>query len=194
MTAVATTSEYPVRFDCSYPEGGNRFLILARWLLAIPHLVITSILMDLVALFAFFAFFTILFTRRYPEGMFRLAVGFQRWYYNTLAYVLFHDRYPPFSVDEGEYAPLSFDVERPEQFNRWLPLVKWLLAIPHYVVVTVLSFFALFVYLYVWVAVLVTGRYPRGAFDFLVGVGRWTARMNAYVYLLTDEYPPFSLR
>ena len=72
--------------------------------------------------------------------------------------------------------------------------MKWFLAFPHYLAIAVLSFAGFFVYLYVWLAVLATGRYPRGAFEFLVGVGRWTARVNAYVALLTDRYPPFALR
>ena len=193
MTA-ASAAEYPVRFDCAYPEGENRFMILARWALALPHWIIVNILVDLVQLLAFFAFFAILFTGRYPRGMFRLAVGFQRWNYNVITYALFHGRYPPFSVDDGEYPPLSFDIEYPQRLNRWLPFVKWLLAFPHYIVLAVLAVLGIFVYLFVWVAVLVTGRYPRGAFDFLIGVGRWWARVTAYIYLMTDRYPPFSLR
>ena len=193
MTA-SSSAEDPVRFEIAFPEQPKRFMILVRWLLAIPHFLIVSILTDLVTLFALFAFFTILFTRRYPEGLFRLAVGFQRWSYNALAYVLFHDRYPPFSIEDGEYPPVSFDVRHRAQHNRWLPLVKWLLAIPHVIIVLLLAFFGIFVVLYMLVAVLITGRYPPGAFDFLVGVGRWNARLDAYIYLMVDEYPPFSMR
>ena len=173
MTAAPIASEHPVRFECAYPEGGNRFLILARWALALPHWIIVNILTDLVQIFALFAFFTILFTGRYPRGMFRLAVGFQRWNFNVISYALFHNGYPPFSVDDGEYPPLSFDIEYPQRLSRWMPFVKWLLVIPHIVVLAVLTVAGFFVYLFVGAAVLVTGSYPRSAFDFLVGIGRW---------------------
>jgi hypothetical protein len=186
---------YPVRFDVEYPEGGNRWMILVRWILAIPQLIIADLLGNLAQLLAFFAFFTILFTRRFPRGMFSLAVGCLRWTYNVYAYVLFHDQpYPPFSFDAGRYPHLVFEVPPREEYSRWLPLVKWLFAIPHFVVLALLGLIGFFVYLYVIVAVLITGRYPRGAFDYLVGVGRWSARVGAYIYLLVDEYPPFSLK
>jgi hypothetical protein len=108
--------------------------------------------------------------------------------------VLFLDRYPPFSMDEGAYPAVTFEVDKPEEFNRWLVLVKWLLVLPHALILAVLQFIAYFAGLAMVVAVLVTGRYPRGLFDFLVGVGRWNARVNAYSYFLVDRYPPFSLK
>jgi hypothetical protein len=85
------------------------------------------------------------------------------------------------------------DVE--QDLNRWLPIVKWLLAIPHYIVLAFLAVGALFAWIVAWFAILFTGRYPRGIFDYIVGVGRWGLRVNAYAFLLvTDRYPPFSLR
>lgn len=191
----ATIPMYPVTFDVRYPDQPRRWMILVRWLLAIPQIFVASVLSDLAQLLAFLAFFVILFTRRYPESLFRLVVGCQRWQLNVMAYVLFHDgQYPPFSFDDGAYRNLTFRVERQEQYSRWLPLVKWLLAIPHLVIVALLGVAAVFAYLGIWVAVLVTGSYPRGLFDFVVGVGRWSARVTAYLYLLTDRYPPFSLK
>ncbi len=193
MQAAAPT--YPVTFDVAYPDHPSRWMILVRWLLAIPQLFVANILSELAQFLAFLAFFAILFTRRYPEGLFRLVVGCHRWQSNVIAYVLFHDgRYPPFSFDDGVYPYLTLRIERQEQYSRWLPLVKWLLAIPHLVVLAVLVVVALFAYLGIWVAVLVTGSYPRGLFDYVVGVGRWCMRVTAYLYLLTDRYPPFSLR
>jgi hypothetical protein len=89
--------------------------------------------------------------------------------------------------------PVSFEVDYPEELNRWLPLVKWLLVIPHYFVLIFLGIGAFFVIVFAWFAVLFTGRYPRGAFDYLVGVQRWAYRVTAYHLLMTDAYPPFSL-
>ncbi|MDA0256834.1 MAG: DUF4389 domain-containing protein [Chloroflexi bacterium] len=195
MAAESMAVGYPVRFDVEYPEGVSRWMFLVRWILAIPQLFIANLLGQLAQLLAFFAFFTVLFTRRYPKGMFTLAVGCLRWQYNVYAYVLFHDApYPPFSFDADRYPHLAFEVPHREEFNRWLPLVKWLLAVPHYIVVFVLGAVAIPVWLFGVIALLVTGTFPRGAFDFLAGVGRWGARVNAYVYLMVDEYPPFSLK
>jgi hypothetical protein len=186
--------DYPVTFDVEYPEVGNRFLILVRWILAIPHLIVLYFLGIVASVLVFIALLTLLFTRTYPAGMYRFVAGVMRWQQNVMSYVLFRDEYPPFSLDEGAYAPVSFAVDQPAEFSRWLPLVKWLLAIPHMIVMSALQFVALFVGLYMVVIVLVTGRYPRGAFDFLVGVGRWSVRVNSYLFLLVDRYPPFSLR
>ncbi len=109
--------------------------------------------------------------------------------------MLFHDApYPPFSFDAGHYPHLVFDVPPREEFNRWLPLVKWLLAVPHYLVLALLLAVGIFVWLFAAIALLVTGTFPRGAFDYLAGVGRWGARVTAYVYLMVDEYPPFSMK
>ena len=192
---VAGPVGYPVRFEVAYPEETGRWLILVRWLLGIPQLLVAELMESLAQLLAFFAFWVILFTGKYPESLFRLVVGAQRWIYNVYCYVLFHDGpYPPFTFDEGVYPHLDYDVRRQEQYTRWLPLVKWLLAIPHYIVLAVLGIVAIFVWLFSAVAVVVTGRFPRGAFDYLVGVGRWAARVNAYLLLQVDRYPPFSLR
>ncbi len=193
-TAVSASAEYPVHLEIDYPEGGNRWMILVRWLLAVPHLAIVNVLGSLANVITFIAFFAILFTRRYPEGLFKLAVGIQRWTQNTWVYVLFHDRYPPFSFDGGQYPPVRYSVERREEYSRWMPLVKWLLAAPHYIILFFLFIGAAFVYLWTWIVVLVTGRYPQGPFNFLVGVARWSARVTAYVGLMVDEYPPFSMK
>ena len=93
---------------------------------------------------------------------------------------------------EGE--ALQLDIDRQEEYNRWLPLVKWLLVIPHLIVLVFLAIGAAFVVIYAFFAVIVTGRFPRGAFDYLVGVYRWATRVNAYVLLTVDRYPEFSLR
>jgi hypothetical protein len=107
--------------------------------------------------------------------------------------VLLSDDYPSTVEEQKVHLDIDYpDAER--DLNRWLPLVKWLLAIPHYVVLFFLSIAAFVVVVIAWFAILVTGHYPRGLFDFVVGVGRWALRVNAYAFLLvTDRYPPFSL-
>jgi uncharacterized protein DUF4389 len=138
--------------------------------------------------------FAILFTRKYPRDLFTYAVGVQRWESNVRAYLSFmRDEYPPFSWDAGRY-PVVFEVDYPEQLNRWLPLVKWLLAFPHYIVLILLGIAWVLSLIVVFFAILFTGRYPRSLFDFGVGVHRWQERVTMYVALATDEYPPFSLR
>lgn len=185
--------DYPVTFDVAYPESPSRWLILIRWLLAIPHYIVLYFLGLLAAVVLIISFFTILFARTYPDSLYRFMVGVSRWNANLGAYVLFHDRYPPFSMGERDYEAVTFAVEKPD-FNRWLVLVKWLLVIPHAIVLSILGIIATIAVIPLVLAVLFIGRYPRGLFDFLVGVGRWNARVEAYAMFLVDRYPPFSLR
>lgn len=105
---------------------------------------------------------------------------------------LMSDQYP--SSDEEQYVHLEVDYPDTRDLNRWLPLVKWLLAIPHLIVLILLGIAAIIVVIVAWFIVLFTGQYPRGIFDFVEGVLRWALRVNAYAFLLTtDRYPPFSL-
>jgi len=194
-TAVAGAPGYPLRFDIEYPEQLSRWLIFVKWLLAIPHFLILYALSAVANVITFIAFFAILFTGRYPRGLFDFVVNIYRWQENVFAYYgLFRDEYPPFSWEAGKY-PVTFEVDYPESLSRWLIFVKWLLAIPHIIVLFFLYIVALVVWVIVWFAILFTGRFPRGLFDFLVGVSRWGLRVNAYAFLLMrDDYPPFSLR
>lgn len=184
---------HPVQFSVEYPQHLSRGLIFVKWLLAIPHFVVLYFLNLAFMLVTIVAFFAILFTASYPEGLFKFAVGVRRWYANVYAYTfLMRDEYPPFSIDEGEY-PVVFRIERAERMNRFLPLIKWLLVIPSLIVVAVLLVVALFVTVIAWFAILFTGKYPEGMFNFVVATLRWQERVYAYAYLLTDAYPPFSL-
>ena len=194
-TAVAGAPGYPLRFDIEYPEQLSRWLIFVKWLLAIPHFLILYALSAVANVITFIAFFAILFTGRYPRGLFDFVVNIYRWQENVFAYYgLFRDEYPPFSWEAGKY-PVTFEVDYPESLSRWLIFVKWLLAIPHIIVLFFLYIVALVVWVIVWFAILFTGRFPRGLFDFLVGVNRWSLRVNAYALLLMrDDYPPFILR
>ena len=137
----------------------------------------------------------ILFRQRYPRWWFDFALELTRFAARISAYMaLLTDKYPS-TVDAQS---VHLDVDYPDvkqDLNRWLPLIKWFLAIPHYFVLAFLFLGAFFAVLFAWFAILFTGRYPRGLFDYVVGVGRWAMRVNAYAALLvTDEYPPFSMR
>jgi hypothetical protein len=184
---------YPVRFDVGYPEELSRWLIFVKWLLAIPHWLIIYALGLVVYVIWIIAFFAILFTKRFPKGLFDFVENYFRWYANvSVYYSLMRDEYPPFSWDKGVY-PVTFEVDYPEELNRWLPLVKWLLIIPHFLVLIVLAFVAFFVWFIAFFAILFTKRYPRALFEFIAGFLRWSLRVNGYFYLMRDEYPPFSL-
>jgi hypothetical protein len=136
----------------------------------------------------------IVFRQRYPRWWFDFARELVRFTARVGAYAtLLTDRYPS-TVDE-QSIHLEIDYPNVEQdLNRWLPLVKWFLAIPHYVVLAVLAIAAVVAVVIAWFAILFTGQYPRGLFDFVVGVGRWALRVQAYAFLLvSDRYPPFTL-
>ena len=191
MSTAETT--YPLAFDVEYPERLSRWLIFVKWLLAIPHLIILCALMAVAEIITFIAWFAILFTGRYPKGMFDFVVGIYRWDNNVNAYILLlRDDYPPFSLSAGQY-PVTFDIEYPEKLSRLLIFVKWLLIIPNVIVLLFVGIAYWVTLIIAWFAILFTGRYPAGLFRFAVGFNRWAARVNAYVLLLRDEYPPFSL-
>ena len=136
----------------------------------------------------------ILFRQKYPRWWFDWNLELMRFSNRVWAYVLLlSDRYP--STDEQQYVRLEMRYpDVPRELNRWLPLVKWLLAIPHYLVLIVLWIAAFFAVIGAWFAILFTGRYPRSIFDFIVGLMRWTNRVTAYAFVLvTDSYPPFRL-
>ena len=137
----------------------------------------------------------ILFRQRYPRWWFDFALELTRFATRIGAYVaLLTDRYP----STVEQQSVALDIEYPDaerDLSRWLPLVKWFLVIPHFIVLIFLAIGAFFAVVIAWFAILFTGRYPRGLFDYVVGVGRWGLRVNAYAFLLTtDRYPPFTLR
>ncbi len=191
--AEATTASYPLAFDVEHPEQLSRWLIFIKWLLAIPHIIILYGLSVAVSVMTFIAFFAILFTKRYPQELFRFAVNVNRWSANLTAYVyLMRDEYPPFSWEPGRY-PVVYDVEYPEQLSRWLIFVKWLLALPHIIILSFLYLGLFLALVAAWFAILFTRRFPESLFKFAVGVYRWNLRVNAYSSLLRDEYPPFSM-
>jgi hypothetical protein len=197
MAAPAPTPApvYPVRFDAEFQEKHSRLLIFVRWIFAIPHLLIIYALNAVLSIITFIAFFAILFTKKYPKGLFDFAVNIHRWQANVGAYLfLVRDEYPPFSWNPGEYR-VTFEVDYPQEFKRFAPLYKWLLAIPNIIVLYLVLIVAIILYIVGWFAILFTGNLPRGIHDFLVGTARWSFRTSAYyAYLFTDEYPPFSMK
>lgn len=136
----------------------------------------------------------ILFQQRYPRWWFDFMRELTRFSYRVGAYfVLLTDQYPSTVEEQAVHLEIDYP-DVPQDLNRWMPLVKWLLAIPHYIVLAILATAAFFVVFIAWFVILFSGQYPRALFDYVVGVGRWALRVNAYAFLLvTDQYPPFSL-
>ncbi len=192
--APAAAGGYPVRFDVEYPDELNRWLPLVKWLLVIPHLLILYVLGAVASIMVFIAFFAILFTKKYPQGLYDFVANYFRWSLNvSVYYSLMRDEYPPFSWDAGQY-PVTFEADYPQELNRWLPLIKWLLIIPHFLVLLVLGLVVSVIWVIAFFVILFTRRYPQGLFEFVAGFFRWLYRVNAYYYLMRDEYPPFSLK
>ena len=186
---------YPVQLDVEYPEDPrNRVTTLFRLILMIPVVVVAALASMGAGLLFVATLLMILFRNKYPRWWFDFGLELRRFSARVNAYVgLLRDDYP--STDEAQ--AVSVEIPYPDvegQLNRFMPLIKWLLAIPHYIVLYVLSICVLVVTVIAWFAILIVGRYPRGLFNFSVGVMRWDARVNAYMALLTtDRYPPFRL-
>jgi len=190
MTA-AEAAPYPVIFEATYPERLSRWKTLLRIFLAIPVLIFwaaVSAAEDGVILASWLA---IIVRGRIPRWLFNFLVALYRWQLRALGYVLLlTEAYPPF---EGDY-PIDFDLRYPERLTRWKVLVwKLITAIPHAIMLMFLWVGALLVTILAWFFILFTGRYPRGLFEYVAGVIRWSVRVNAYFLSLTDEYPPFNL-
>jgi len=203
---------YPVQVSGDYPARTlNRLTSAFRIFVAIPILIVLGsvngstwsfysrhgaqvVVAGAGGLLFFGPLLMILFRRKYPRWWFDWNLELQRFINRVLAYVLLmDDRYP--ATDEQQAVHLDYaDPDGGRALNRWLPLVKWFLAIPHYIVLAFLWIAVIVVEIIAWFAVLFTGRYPRGMFDFVQGVIRWGARVVAYAFVLvTDKYPPFSL-
>ena len=203
-------SNYPVQFDVDFPSRPlNRLTTAFRFIVAIPIVVVltmltgesfrdgdnsraTTLVIGGAAVFVPLVLMLV-FRQKYPRWWFDWNLNLMRFSNRVTAYLtLLDDRYP--STDEEQSVHLDFGYPEIRSMNRWLPLVKWLLAIPHYVALFFLWIGAFVSVIIAWFAIIITGTYPRGLFDYVVGVLRWTNRVNAYAYtLVTDQYPPFSL-
>jgi hypothetical protein len=182
---------YPARLDVDYPGDLNRLTTFFRPITIIPIAIVAGTLSSAIA---FGTAMMIVFRQRYPRWWFDFARELMRLNMRVGAYaLLLTDVYPSTVEEQSVHAEIEYpDAER--DLNRWLPLVKWFLAIPHYIVLFFLGIVAFFALVVAWFAILFTGRYPRPIFDFLVGLMRWGLRVSAYVSLLvTDQYPPFNL-
>jgi hypothetical protein len=198
---------YPVEFSVEYPDRSlNRLTTAFRILWAIPIVIVAATISGSAGFQTWTAavgaggilflpaLLMILFRQKYPRWWYDWNLELMRFSNRIAAYLaLMDDRYP--STDERQGVTLDFPYpDAARDLNRWLPLVKWLLAIPHYIVLFFLWIAAILVIIFAWFAILFTGRYPRGLFDFVLGVIRWENRVVAYAFVLvTDKYPPFRL-
>jgi Domain of unknown function (DUF4389) len=215
--------QYPARLEIDYPEGRQDTLsTLFRFLWIIPIAIILSLITDAGQTVTYRVFLNesgevirrtrdtagslasglatatalmIIFKQMYPRWWFDFARELTRFSYRVGAYfLLLTDKYPSTVDEQSVHLELDYP-DVPKELNRYMPIVKWLLAIPHYIVLAFLAVGVALVTIYAWFSILFTGRYPRGVFDFVVGVGRWALRVNAYAFLLiTDRYPEFSLK
>lgn len=206
---------YPVSVEGTLDEPLSRWLWLVKWLLAIPHVVVLFFLVIGSIFATIAAWFAILFTGKYPRGLFDYNVGVMRWGWRVAFYTydaLATDKYPPFTLQDDPDYPARLNVAYPENLSRLLVLVKaWLLALPHYLIVAffiggtislatgderiqysspgligVLAVIA-------GIVLLFTGKYPETLFNLIMGLNRWVYRVAGYALLMTDEYPPFRL-
>jgi hypothetical protein len=184
---------HPVVLEVEYPEELSRGLIFVKWLLAFPHYIIAYLLLTVVYILTFLGWFAILFTGRYPKAFFDFCSGTLRWSSNVFAYaMLMRDEYPPFSWDSGLY-PLLLDIPLAERQSRFRLFIRFFAIIPNLVVFWFVQIAFLVTTFIAWWAILLSGRYPRGLFEFNTGVMRWYNRQFAYLFLLRDEYPPYSI-
>ncbi len=207
---ASSQSDYPVQFSVDYPDRPlNRLTTLFRIIMVIPILVVAVLIPGFINSGQFGGseqlaisiplvwlplVLILVFRHKYPRWWFDWNLELSRFVYRVEVYAMaLRDEYP--STDEHQAVHLDIDYPNAEtDLNRWLPLIKWLLAIPHYIVLAILSIFALIAVVLGWIMVVITARYPRALFDFVVGVIRYGARVQAYAYMLTtDRYPPFSI-
>jgi hypothetical protein len=190
---------YPVTVEFDREYEVSRWAPLINWLLAIPHFLVLYGLMIVSRAITFISLFTILFTKNIPDGLYRFQAFVYRYQLRVTTYALFlRSEYPrfefPMELLDPADDPARYSVARPAELNRFLPFVKWLLAIPHYFVLLFLFIGAAFAYLVAFFVVLFTAKWPTGLRDFVIGVMRWQHRVGSYAFgLLVDDYPPFSL-
>jgi hypothetical protein len=199
-SSVAPTPGYPATFAVDHPERITNWKPLVQWLLAFPHYIVLyalSVVADVVALIAWFA---IVFTGRMPEGLAGLLNLYVRYANRLFAYTVFlREEYPPFTfdttaADPGDYPAVRTDLApQLDDRNRLTVGFRFILVIPQFIVLAIVAFVGFFCTLIAVFVVLFTGHWPEGLREFVVGVTRWSTRVNAYALLLVDDYPPFSL-
>ena len=194
MATEATIQGYPASLQIGYPEETNRLTTFFRPIVAIPIAIILSLVTYAMQNLYFAVLLMILFRKKYPRWWFDWILGVTRFTMRVSTYMLLLQHVYP-STDEDQAVRLELAYPDARHLGRGMPLIKWLLAIPHFFVLAFLWLGVFFVTIIAWFAILFTGRYPQGMFDFVEGVLRWGLRVQAYAMLLTtDEYPPFSLQ
>ncbi len=208
---MSDTSNYPATLNIDYQEKLDRFTTFFRLIIAIPILIILGLVsggsgirtvrsgLYLVYSSGGVVFFAtlllILFKQKYPKWWFDWNLALTKFSVRVIAYILFlRDEYPSTDEEQAVHIDIPYpDVKK--DLNRWLPLVKWFLAIPHYIVLAFVYVAGIVVWIIVWFAIVFTSKYPKGLFDFMVGIMRWSLRVEAYAFLLTtDKYPPFRFK
>lgn len=196
---------YPVDIAVDYPEKSSRgwavcTMLGIKSLLLFPHMIVLYALNFVVSIFFFFSQIAVLFTGKYPEGMARFIANTMAWQLRVSAFLLgLRDEYPPFVLSGDPAYALRYSYDYPEKSSRgWAVAtmfgIRALALIPHIFVLLFVLIGAAVVFFISQLAVLFTGKYPRGMFDFMVDTMRWTTRVNAFNYALTDKYPPFGLK
>ncbi|MGE3062881.1 MAG: DUF4389 domain-containing protein [bacterium] len=192
-----------IKFNVAYPQDLSRGKLLLKtflgWLyIGIPQGIVLSVLGFIAGIMSFFAWWAILFTGKYPKGMFDFVLNVMKWGYRVTAYMgLMTDVIPPYAFDSPE-SPVKLEVVYPESLSRGKLLLKtffgWLyVGIPHGIILGVLGTLAELIIFICWWIILFTGKFPEGMFKLVVGCFRWATRVAVYCGLMTDEYPPFSL-
>ena len=187
--------DYPVKLKINYLKSSNRLTALFRFILVIPIVFILGLISTYAEALSFAIAMMLLFQEKYPKFWFEWNIGITKFAYRIAAYFfLMQDDYP--STDQAQSVQIT--VPYPEVKNdlkRWMPLVKWILVIPHIIVLVFLFIGVIFSTIFALLAILLTGKYPQEIFNFVEGFLRWTLRVSAYALLLTtDEYPPFRLK
>ena len=186
--------QYPVNLKIDYSETSIKLTALIRLVLVIPIIIVIALISSYAETLSLAVALMILFREKYPKWWFDWNLALTKFWLRIAAYgLLMRDEYPSTDDDQSIQVDIPYpDVKK--DLNRWMPLVKWILVIPHIIVLLFIFIAVVFCSVFAWFAILFTGRYPKGIFDFVEGFLRWSLRVNAYVFLLTtDEYPPFRL-
>ncbi len=195
---AASGAGFPLQLELDAPVAIARWRPIVQWFLAIPHFVVLYVLAIVQRVVFIISFFAILFTGKMPEGLFGFNAMVLRYQWRVGSYAMFmREDYPEFAFPtEGAdpaTEPARLSVEPAAKLSRGLIFVKWLLAIPHYIVLLFLYVAVYVVVIIAFFAVIFTGSWPAGMRNFVIGVMRWSSRVSAYILLMTDQYPPFSL-
>jgi hypothetical protein len=186
--------QYPVNLKIDYSETSIKLTALIRLVLVIPIIIVIALISSYAETLSLAVALMIIFKEKYPKWWFDWNLALTKFWLRIAAYgLLMRDEYPSTDDDQSIQVDIPYpDVKK--DLNRWMPLFKWILVIPHLIVLLLIFIAVVVCSVFAWFAILFTGQYPKRIFDFVEGFLRWSLRVNAYVFLLTtDEYPPFRL-